>query len=62
MPKRNLKKNSRKRYPTYHSNGAWKAIKPRLPLSPVGRPRALSLRQILNAIFDVLKTGCQWRQ
>jgi putative transposase len=22
----------------------------------------LSLRQVLNAIFYVLKTGCQWRQ
>jgi len=33
-----------------------------LPASPVGRPQTLSLRQILNAIFYVLKTGCQWRQ
>jgi len=28
----------------------------------VGRPRTLSQRRILNAIFYVLKTGCQWRQ
>lgn len=28
----------------------------------MGRPRTLSLRQVLNAIFYVLKTGCQWRQ
>ena len=37
-------------------------MKPLLPLSAVGRPRTLSLRQVLNAIFYVLKTGCQWRQ
>src|SRR5918992_2846039 len=26
-----------------------------------GRPRAHSLREILNAIFYLLKSGCQWR-
>jgi hypothetical protein len=26
-----------------------------------GRPRTHSLREILNAIFYLLKTGCQWR-
>jgi putative transposase len=26
-----------------------------------GRPRTHSLREILNAIFYVLKSGCQWR-
>lgn len=28
----------------------------------MGRPRRVSLRQVLNAILYVLKTGCQWRQ
>lgn len=31
-------------------------------MSAVGRPRELSLRQVVNAILYVLKTGCQWRQ
>lgn len=44
------------------SEGAWRYLKPHLPVSEVGRPRKLSLRQILNAILYVLKTGCQWRQ
>lgn len=28
----------------------------------MGKPRELSLRQVVNAIRYVLKTGCQWRQ
>ncbi len=28
----------------------------------MGRPREVSLRQVVNAILYVLKTGCQWRQ
>lgn len=31
-------------------------------MSKVGRPRQLSLRQVINAILYILKTGCQWRQ
>jgi putative transposase len=26
-----------------------------------GRPRKYSLREILNAVFYVIRTGCQWR-
>ena len=26
-----------------------------------GRPRTHDLREILNAVFYLLKTGCQWR-
>ncbi len=29
--------------------------------SGVGRPQRYPLREIVNAIFYVLKTGCQWR-
>jgi putative transposase len=42
--------------------GAWRYLKPHLPVSVVGRPRELSMRQVLNALLYVLKTGCQWRQ
>jgi len=28
----------------------------------VGRPRKLRMRQVVNAMLYVLKTGCQWRQ
>jgi putative transposase len=31
------------------------------PALPGGRPRTTELRSILNAIFYLLRTGCQWR-
>lgn len=56
------KKKRKKRYPSNLSEGAWRCLKPLLPVSTVGRPRQVSLRQVVNAILYVLKTGCQWRQ
>ena len=55
-------KKRKKRYPSNLSDGAWRYLKPHLPVLTVGRPRELSLRQVVNAILYVLKTGCQWRQ
>src|SRR5215207_6963567 len=44
------------------SDGEWKYIEPHLPRPKgQGRPRIHSLREILNAIFYVLRSGCQWR-
>jgi len=40
----------------------WNLIRPLLPQPRlVGRPREVCLRHILNAIFYIAKTGCQWR-
>ena len=52
----------RKTYPTDLSDAEWRYIEPHLP-SPkgFGRPRTHDLREILNAVFYLLKTGCQWR-
>jgi putative transposase len=49
-------------YPTDLSDAEWRYIEPHLP-SPkgFGRPRTHDLREILNAVFYLLKTGCQWR-
>ena len=30
--------------------------------SKTGRPRSYALREILNAIFYLVHTGCQWRE
>jgi putative transposase len=52
----------RKPYPTDLSNEEWKYIEPHMPTPKGhGRPRIHSLREILNATFYVLRSGCQWR-
>ena len=52
----------RKPYPTDLSDAEWSYIQPHLPAPKgLGRPRTHDLREILNAIFYLLKSGCQWR-
>jgi transposase len=52
------------KYPTDLSDVEWACLKRHLP-SPKqrgrGRPKVHSSREILNAIFYVLKSGCPWR-
>ena len=51
-----------KRYPTDLSDEEWGLLETYLPASKWrGRPRLHSPREILNAVFYVLKSGCQWR-
>lgn len=40
----------------------WQLIKPLLPLEHkgAGRPIELDMRQVVNAIFYITRTGCQW--
>src|SRR5262249_21890948 len=33
----------------------------RIPVWPGGRPRKTAMRDVLDAIFYILRTGCQWR-
>jgi putative transposase len=51
----------RKPYPSDLSDEQWALLEPLLP-SPVkaGAPRKTDLREVLNAIFYVLSTGCAW--
>jgi putative transposase len=50
------------RYPTDLSDAEWSLLEPHLPVPKRrGRPRVHSPREILNAVFYVLKSGCQWR-
>jgi len=52
----------RKRYPTDLSDAEWSYIEPHLPTPrAVGRPRRHSLREILDAIFYIVRSGCAWR-
>ena len=53
-----------KRYPSDLTHEAWQILEPLLKeLNPykTGRPRKHDLREILNAIFYLNKTGCPWR-
>jgi transposase len=44
------------------TDAAWAFVAPVLPAArPGGRPRTTNLRAVLNAIFYLLRTGCQWR-
>ena len=50
------------RYESDLSDKEWLLIEPWMPPeSNCGRPRDWSLREIVNAIFYVMRTGCPWR-
>jgi putative transposase len=51
-----------KRYSTDLSDDEWECLELHLPPpNKRGRPRTRGTREILNAIFYVLKSGCSWR-
>src|SRR5215216_935822 len=52
----------RKPYPTDLSEAEWSCIEPHIPTPKApGRPRVHSLREVLNAIFYIVRSGCAWR-
>jgi putative transposase len=52
----------RKPYPTDLTDEQWKLVEPFLPdAKPGGRPRKTDLREVLNALFYLVRSGCQWR-
>src|SRR2546430_5206685 len=48
-------------YPSDVTDAQWALIEPRLPVYPGGRPRKTDLRDVIDAVFYLLRTGCQWR-
>lgn len=49
-------------YPSDLSEAQWELIKSSFPKAkPGGRPRTVDLREIVNAIFYLNKTGSPWR-
>jgi len=42
------------------SDEQWALIEPLIPVYAWGRPSELNIREVVNAIFYVDKTGCQW--
>lgn len=54
----------RKAYPSDLSDEEWNRIESVLPAAKrgrTGRPRKYELREMWNAVFYVLRTGCAWR-
>ena len=50
------------RYPSDLTDGEWALIEPMIPPAKRGgRRREVNIREVLNAIFYVLSTGCQWQ-
>src|SRR5215210_5370785 len=49
-------------YPSDLTDAQWSLIEPHLPPEPGGgRPRTTDVRDVLDAILYILRTGCQWR-
>jgi transposase len=48
-------------YPSDLTDPQWAVIEPHLPVYPGGRPRTTNLRDVVDAIFYLLRTGCPWR-
>jgi len=48
-------------YPSDVTDEQWALIEPHLPASSGGRPRTTDMRDVLDAIFYITRTGCQWR-
>jgi len=48
-------------YPSDLTDAQWALIQSQIPVHPGGRPRKVDPRDVVDAIFYVLRTGCQWR-
>ena len=53
---------NRERYPSDLTDAQWKELEPLIPQAkPGGRPRTVDLREVINGILYVLRSGCSWR-
>ena len=53
---------TRKRYSSDLSDAQWARLAPLLPAAkPGGRPRSVDLREVVQGILYVLRSGCAWR-
>jgi putative transposase len=54
----------RQRYPSDLTDEQWQLIRPLLPkrkMGKAGRPRTIERRDLVDAIFYILRSGCPWR-
>jgi transposase len=50
----------RKPYPSDLTNEQWQILEPLIPVNTVGRPRKVEMREVLNALLYLNRSGCQW--
>src|SRR3954471_9232 len=50
----------RKAYPSDLTDRQWAIIEPRIPVNTLGRPREVDMREVVNTIFYLNRSGCQW--
>ena len=50
----------RKPYPSDLTDDQWAILEPLIPIYRVGRPREVAMREVLNTIFFLNRSGCQW--
>lgn len=51
----------RKPYPTDLSDEQWQVLQPLIPLAKHGgRPRTVDMREVVNTLFYLNRSGCQW--
>lgn len=54
---------TREAYPTDISDVEWDLIKPMIPAERKhkrGKKREVNMREVVNAIFYILRAGCSW--
>lgn len=53
---------ARTAYPSDLTDEQWKLIAPRIPApKPGGRPRTVDMREVIDGISYLNRTGCSWR-
>ena len=50
-----------KGYPSDLTDAQWALVEPLIPpAKPGGRPRKADMRRVLDTVFYVARSGCQW--
>lgn len=53
---------NRKLYPSDLTDAQWEELAPLIPeAKPGGHPRTVDMREVINGILYVLRSGCTWR-
>lgn len=53
---------ARTRYDTDLTDEEWQLLRPWIPAGKAGgRPRSTNMREVMNALFYLTRSGCQWR-